>query len=275
MAKTRILFVDDEEGIRITLPMILEMHGFQVRTASNVPEALALINTEHFDVLLSDLNIGEPGDGFTVVSAMRRTQPQAVTLIITGYPAFETALQAIRAQVDDYVVKPTRADQLVQLIESKLQSRTPHRQAPFRRVASIIFEGKDWAINDWLEQVNADPELSRFPLTEAERIDHLPVVIAELVDRLNTQRTGLSSSVREAAAEHARHRLQQGYTLTHVLRETRLLRASLGSLIQRHLLGIDISWLVNDLIELNACLDEMLEQTMEVFSTLQAPLQRR
>lgn len=74
------------------------------RLASRV---LALITAEKYDVLISDLNIGHPGDGFTVVSAMRRTQPEAVTLILTGYPAFESVLRAIREQVDDFLTKPT------------------------------------------------------------------------------------------------------------------------------------------------------------------------
>src|SRR6266851_5931276 len=117
---TRILFVDDEIGIRLTLAPILERHGFSVVTAASVSEALEKINHEKFDVLLSDLNIGEPSDGFTVVSAMRRVQPDAVTIIITGFPAFETALEAIRSQVDDYVVKPTDAKQLVATIQNKL-----------------------------------------------------------------------------------------------------------------------------------------------------------
>src|SRR2546430_17701349 len=55
----RLLFVDDEEGIRNTLPTILERRGFDVRVAASVPEALAEIRTHKFDVLLSDLNIGE------------------------------------------------------------------------------------------------------------------------------------------------------------------------------------------------------------------------
>ena len=74
---TRILFVDDEAGIRNTLKPILEQHGFEVTAAATVPEALEHMNHATFDVLLSDLNIGQPGDGFTVVSAMRRVQPQA------------------------------------------------------------------------------------------------------------------------------------------------------------------------------------------------------
>src|SRR4051812_41551871 len=106
MAKPRLLFVDDEASIRLTLPALLEMHGFEVTSCASVAEALTCMQKGQFDVLLSDLNIGEAGDGFTVVSAMRRSQPNAVTIIITGYPAFETALQAIRRQVDDYVVKP-------------------------------------------------------------------------------------------------------------------------------------------------------------------------
>src|SRR3954465_77012 len=129
MPTTRVLFVDDEPGIRATLPAILDMHGFEVTTASSVPAALDFINKQSFDVLLSDLNIGEPGDGFTVVSAMRRVQPEAVTIIITGFPAFETALEAIRSQVDDYIVKPTDAQRLVSTIEQKLTQTAKPRRA--------------------------------------------------------------------------------------------------------------------------------------------------
>src|SRR3954462_13774412 len=113
---TRVLFVDDEPTIRLTLPKILEMHEFEVKAAASVQDALKLIQSEKFDVLLSDLNIGEPSDGFTVVSAMRRVQPDAVTIIITGYPAFETALEAIRGQVDDYIVKPADTEELIDTI---------------------------------------------------------------------------------------------------------------------------------------------------------------
>jgi DNA-binding NtrC family response regulator len=71
---TRLLFVDDEASIRKTLELILDQHGFTVTTSATVRDALQLINHETFDVLISDLNIGQPGDGFTVVSAMRRVQ---------------------------------------------------------------------------------------------------------------------------------------------------------------------------------------------------------
>ncbi|HEX8926782.1 MAG TPA: response regulator, partial [Terriglobales bacterium] len=117
MSLHRVLFVDDEPNIRLTLPAILQMHGFEVTTTATVAEALQAMQNGKFDVLLADLNIGQPGDGFTVVSAMRRTQPDALTFILTGFPAFETALEAIRSQVDDYLVKPANINQLVQKIE--------------------------------------------------------------------------------------------------------------------------------------------------------------
>jgi DNA-binding response OmpR family regulator len=79
-----ILFVDDEEGIRLRLPALLETHGFRVTCAATVKDALTLITQSRFDVLLADLNIGQPSDGFTVVSAIRRIHTEAVTLILTG-----------------------------------------------------------------------------------------------------------------------------------------------------------------------------------------------
>jgi DNA-binding NtrC family response regulator len=110
MAEIKLLFVDDDDALRRALGAVLTHHGFDLTAVSSVPEALELISTRKFDVLLSDLNIGEPGDGFTVVSAMRRVQPEACTFILTGYPDLETAIEAIRRQVDDYFSKPLHID---------------------------------------------------------------------------------------------------------------------------------------------------------------------
>src|SRR3954449_7474246 len=139
-AMVKILFVDDEPAIRLSLPAILQMHGFDVTSAGTVSEAIQEISTKSFDVLISDLNIGNPGDGFTVVSAMRRTQPSCVTLIFTGFPTFETALQAIRSQVDDYLIKPAGVDKLVNAIEEHLRSRRPHLLVPLKRLCNVLRE---------------------------------------------------------------------------------------------------------------------------------------
>src|ERR1700746_1190797 len=98
-SRKRILFVDDQPSIRFTLPQVLQEYGFEVKTAGSVADSLAEINSSRFDVLLSDLNICDEGDGVARVSAMRRLQPRCVAVVLTGYPAFETAVQALRQQV--------------------------------------------------------------------------------------------------------------------------------------------------------------------------------
>lgn len=118
--RKRLLFVDDEPSIRLTLPPVLEDHGFAVTTAESVDDAIARIDRARFDVLLSDLNIGQEGDGFQIVSAMKKRNPGCVTIILTGYPAFESAVLGIRHQVDDYVVKPADIDVLVKTINQSL-----------------------------------------------------------------------------------------------------------------------------------------------------------
>ena len=129
MPANRVLFVDDEPSLRLTFPAILGMRGFEVRSAATVAQALTEITTRTFDILISDLNIGQPGDGFTVVSAMRRTQPDCINFILTGFPAFESALAAIQSQVDDFLIKPAEIEELVELINEKLQNPAP--ELPF------------------------------------------------------------------------------------------------------------------------------------------------
>ena len=249
MAQTRILFVDDEPSIRLTLPAILEMHGFAVITASDVPEALGLIQKEQFDVLLSDLNIGQPGDGFTIVSAMRRTQPNAVTVIITGYPAFETALEAIRKQVDDYVVKPTDVDQLIETIERKLHQRQPHMPRDLRRVGAILIESTDQIVDEWLRQAKRHPELQKLNLNDEERINQLPLTLREVLRNLEDD-DPLTEKARRAAEEHGWTRARQGYSIELLLEEIRILQRVLLQHVQANLLGMNISFMIPDIIRL-------------------------
>jgi DNA-binding NtrC family response regulator len=128
-SRKRILFVDDEPSIRFTLPQVLQECGFEVKTVGSVADALAEINSSRFDVLLSDLNISEEGDGFQIVSAMRRLQPRCVTVVLTGYPAFETAVQALRQQVDDYVVKPADLEALIANLRERLKNKKATAEA--------------------------------------------------------------------------------------------------------------------------------------------------
>ena len=84
------------------------------------------------------------------MSAMRRTQPSAATFILTGYPAIETALAAIREQVDDYLVKPTDIEQLVETIRAKLaKTKSSHRIQP-QRLPVVIEQKQEGIVRRWL-----------------------------------------------------------------------------------------------------------------------------
>jgi CheY-like chemotaxis protein len=95
IAQPKILVVDDNQSVRLSLAAVLRANQFTVTAAANVGEALQLIASEAFDVLLCDLDMPGAGNGFTVVSAMRHTNPKAVTLVFTGYPALKEAMNAI------------------------------------------------------------------------------------------------------------------------------------------------------------------------------------
>jgi DNA-binding response OmpR family regulator len=119
----RLLFVDDEPNIRATLPTILRRYGFTVAVAGTVSQALEQIKTQEFGLLLCDLNIEREGDGYNVIRAMREKNPDCVTIILTGYPAVESAVTGIHLGIDDYLMKPTNADTLVALLAEKLAKR--------------------------------------------------------------------------------------------------------------------------------------------------------
>src|SRR5580693_3281332 len=102
----RILLAEDDDAVRDMLKAALERDGFEVVAVANVCDALRSIATENFDALLSDLHMPNAGDGFTVVSAMRHTHPQAATLVLSRYPAIDEALAAVRLPADEIPVKP-------------------------------------------------------------------------------------------------------------------------------------------------------------------------
>ncbi len=266
MPPIRLLFVDDEPTLRLTLPEILSLHNFEVTCAATVAEGLKEIHASKFDVLVADLNVGEPGDGFTVVSAMRRTQPDCVNLILTGFPAFETALEAIRSQVDDYLIKPCDAQTLVSTIEQKLRSPSPRRRIPAKRLATFLRDHLDRIQVRTLSLMKTHRKLGAVPLTDAERVDHIPALLNFVVRTIETGNgEPLSEESRALAAAHGRSRRRQGYTLAMIVDDTRVLEQAIYDLVQEGLLELDLSHLITDLRTLNDSLENKLQESLDAF----------
>lgn len=261
----RVLFVDDETNIRLTLPAILEMNGYKVTVAATVAEALEAIHSQTFDVLLSDLNISHPADGFTVVGAMRSLQPRCVTLILTGYPAFETALQAIRSHVDDYLTKPADIGYLLRTIQEKLSAPRVAQAVPVRRLASIFRDNFQSLVDYVLEEMKMTPELAQFPLRDAERIQGLRSMLNALVRALEKGDAHDRHELLHPAYAHGRTRREQGYSAPMIVEETRCVDAAIVKVIEENLLAIDISLLFPDWNVVHAMLQGQLKAAITAF----------
>jgi len=258
----KILFVDDEPAIRASLPAILQLHGFDVTCAASVGEAVHELAAKPFDVLISDLNIGSPGDGFTVVSAMRRTQPNCVTLILTGYPAFETALQAIRSQVDDYLIKPAGVQELVDSIETKLRNRTPRQLARPKTLAQILRDNARKIADQILDEQRRVLLIPRPSLAEDERRSLIEVFVRYLADQMSSGNSLLTSEVIEWSRTHGRLRHQQGFTAAMLVEENRIACSAILDCIHDNLLVADVSRLIPDMKVLSGTLSAMLREAI-------------
>jgi len=140
----KVLIAEDDDAVRGMLRAALERDGFDVVAVAGVREALGRIAAENFDVLLSDLHMPHAGDGFTVISAMRHTHPNAVTLVLSGYPALDEALAAIRVQADEILVKPIEIASLREIIRKKLANPVAHGPLPNERLAKPVGGSEDW-----------------------------------------------------------------------------------------------------------------------------------
>jgi len=268
--RKRILFVDDEPSIRLTLPPVLAENGFEVRVAGSVPEALVEINSHSFDVLLSDLNISEEGDGFLVVSAMRHLQPDCINLILTGYPAFETALQAIHNQVDDYLIKPADVDSLIATVKDKLFDRSSKpassgNRLSGNRLSAVLKDNSKHIAAQMLDAVKRDATFSAIHLSDEEYIDHLPKLLPMLIETLQLGRNELSKEMMLFAVEHGKKRSRQDYTIPMVIKEYRYFDNVIYDLVHSQMVALDAGGLISDLRLLQNSLHSLMEKSLEPY----------
>jgi ActR/RegA family two-component response regulator len=231
-----------------------------------VSDALRHIATQKFDVLLSDLHMPLPGDGFTLVSAMRHTHPEALTIVLSGYPALSEAMAAILSQADEIIVKPFQIGTIKELIRTRLADPRTIKRAKVESVASILERESDLTIQNWLDLVEDDAELTCISLSRADRTGHLPRLLRDLVVRLRLD-SGWAAPISMAAREHGEMRRAQGYTVTMVVEESRILQVSIFSTLQRNMLSVDFSKLLLDVVTIADEVDSQLKQAMQCYVT--------
>jgi DNA-binding response OmpR family regulator len=267
MAIPRVLLADDDEAVREMLQVALERDSFEVVAVADVRDALSRIASENFDVLISDLHMPHAGDGFTVVGAMRSIQPQAVTLVLSGYPFLDEALSAVRLQADAILVKPIEIASLRKIIREKLDHPLPRKPLPAESVASILEHDLAATIQDWMALVEHEEELTCTPLSFENRTGHLPNLIADLVNRLRLPPTA-KANISIAAREHGDLRRKQGYTAAMMVKESRILQVSIFNTLQKNLSKVDFSKVLLDVITIADEVDSQLEQAMVSYSAV-------
>ena len=159
--KPKVLIVDDDEAIRQSLSFTLEYGDFEVVTAGSVNDALKLIGSQAFDVLLSDLHMPGAGDGLTVVSAMRHSNPAAVTIIFSGFPEMKEAAAAIVLQADEILVKPMAPMVLIHTIRERLKRGAAARPRRTENVGPSSKRIRNQPLMTGLHGLNSAPNIRR------------------------------------------------------------------------------------------------------------------
>jgi signal transduction histidine kinase len=118
----KVLVVDDEESVVVTIKAILQLDGYNVATTTSGAKARVMVREVEYDLVLTDLRL-EDGDGLDVLKAVRERYPETVTIMLTGYASLESAIQALRAGAYDYLVKPSEVEELRVTVARGLERR--------------------------------------------------------------------------------------------------------------------------------------------------------
>ena len=267
--------MDDDEAVREMMGEALRSKGFGVVLAASVTEALTFIATEKFDVLITDLHMPNPGDGLTVISAMRHSQPYALTMLLSGFPDVQKAMEAIILEADEIVVKPVELKLLAELVRERLLIKKPADRSSKETVGAILHRCSDLVVKDWLARVKKAKQLNHLVLSDEERTGHLPKLIADLVLRLAKSGTAepkdSDAICSPAAAEHGVLRYHQGYTAEMLVHESRILQVTLFGTLKDNMNALDFSLLLPDVMTIADEVDAQLTQTMGSYMTLMNP----
>ncbi|MHB8835081.1 MAG: sigma-54-dependent transcriptional regulator [Candidatus Methylomirabilia bacterium] len=118
----RFLIVEDEATLRESLKRVFGREGYDVEAANSAEEALSRIESEAFDVILTDIIL--PGiDGIELLGKVREQTANQIVIVMTAYATLDTAVRALRAGAYDYVIKPVIHEEIKRIVRNALQTR--------------------------------------------------------------------------------------------------------------------------------------------------------
>ena len=126
---TRLLIIDDDEGLRSLLRDLLVEAGYTVDTASCGEEALKMIRVSTYDLVVTDLRM-KGMHGFKVIKEVKSIDPGVDVIVITGYSSVSSAVESMKAGATDYITKPFNSDHIKMVVDKNMERRQ------FQRLAS-------------------------------------------------------------------------------------------------------------------------------------------
>jgi DNA-binding NtrC family response regulator len=124
----RILLVDDDPGLSEVIVMLLEREGYAVSHSATRKQALTILESRELDLVITDLKLPD-GTGLDVIAGVRARRPRLPIIMITSYSSMESAIDALRAGANDYVIKPFNNEEFLRAIARALNERRTVRGA--------------------------------------------------------------------------------------------------------------------------------------------------
>jgi DNA-binding NtrC family response regulator len=135
--QARILVVDDDEGIRKTVSLILRHAGYVVDVAENGGEAVKRSNQNFYNLAIIDIRLPDM-EGTDLLTVLHKTTPRMVKIILTGYPSVANAAKAVNRKADYYLIKPVDNRELLRVIKECLDNQRGEREYGREKIAEFI-----------------------------------------------------------------------------------------------------------------------------------------
>ena len=196
MARPKLLIVDDEESVAVTMQAILQLDGHDVEMTTRGDDALRRIRAMTYDLVLTDLHLDDL-DGLQIVAEAHTRSPETIVIVLTGYASLESAVKALREGAYDYLLKPCDVGELRATVNRGLERRRVGQQLQERVIelesANETIGRMNAELEDRVGAATADLELrlSELAAAKAETQDHLEK-LREL-DKLKSQFLSIAS----------------------------------------------------------------------------------
>lgn len=123
-----ILVVEDDPLVRQSFVRLIEEEQYEVQSAGSCREGLSVIDKNNFDLILTDIRLGDDS-GMKILTRAKKKDPRIIVFMITGFSSMDSMKQALRKGAADYIVKPVDTELLLMKIKNVLERQTESKSS--------------------------------------------------------------------------------------------------------------------------------------------------